>query len=202
MTPEERADLQREEVRIAEAFAALQAERDAARADVERLTAERDLAESDGDSARRDLTGAYKVLIGVMPGSRPASTTAAAEKAAKVIRDHDAERRRVLAERDNARAEVERLRAKLADLRSELDHMQDADSEATVWHDEFQQANVERDRLAEQVKRVRARHSAQCGGACASTPCQCEPGDLVCAECETPHPCPTRIDLDGPEATP
>lgn len=68
------------------------------------------LAESDGDSARRDLTGAYKALIGVMPGSRPASATAAASTAAKMIRDHEAERRRVLDERDAARAERDEAR--------------------------------------------------------------------------------------------
>lgn len=55
--------------------------------------------------------------------------------------------------------------------------------------------------LAEQVRRVRARHVGQCGGVCASVPCECEPGDLVCAECETPFPCGTVIDLDGEEVS-
>lgn len=58
-------------------------------------------------------------------------------------------------------------------------------------------AEAERDRIAEQVKRVRDRHVGQCGGACATTPCECQDGDLICAECETPHPCGTLLDLDG-----
>lgn len=88
---------------------------DCVRIVVEQLRDALHLAESDGDSARRDLTGAYKALIGVMPGSRPASTTAAAEKAAKMIRDHDAERRRVLAERDEALARADRAETERAE---------------------------------------------------------------------------------------
>ncbi|MFC4048356.1 DUF6292 family protein [Actinomadura syzygii] len=99
------------------------------------------LAEADGDSARRDLTGAYTVLIGVMPGNRPPSTTAAAEKAAKMIRDHVAERERIVADERRRRAthvrqiEAERDTARPA-LAAAIDPCTAPPSRAPVVEDE------------------------------------------------------------------
>lgn len=108
-------------------------------------------------------------------------------------------------------AEVRRLRATVAEdperaqLLHELDEQRAA--MATMLADERDMAaahdrtRTERDAAREQVKRVRARHAPQCGGACnLDYGCECASGDLECAECETPHPCPTILDLDRTEA--
>ena len=56
---------------------------------------------------------------------------------------------------------------------------------------------TQRDRLAEQVRRVCALHNAVCGGACGlDDACECEDRDLVCGECNDRWPCPTVRALD------
>lgn len=55
------------------------------------------------------------------------------------------------------------------------------------------------DGLTGKIHRVREVHAPQCGGACAAIPCECQPADLVCAECETSAPCATIRALDGEE---
>ena len=114
----------------------------------------------------------------------------------------------------DARAEIGRLRSQLG---MHLTAWRNARRRARRWRDErdrlfdegdrlratahglgrdYREARAERDRLAEQVKRVRARHQGVCGGACGLPDgCECGEQDLMCDECETPHPCRTRRDL-------
>ncbi|WP_329521222.1 hypothetical protein [Spirillospora sp. NBC_01491] len=95
--------------------------------------------------------------------------------------------------------------AEVAALRSERDTLLtqavEQNTEMARLVEQVDQLRAERGHLASQVNRVRARHSEQCGGVCAAEQCECEPGDLLCVECETPHPCPTIRDLAG-EPTP
>lgn len=95
-------------------------------------------------------------------------------------------------------AGVERLRAERDEMAARLDAAWTVVREGTANNRALlATVRAERDEAREQVKRVRTRHVGQCGGFCAAEPCECGDDDLLCAECETPHPCPTVLDLDG-----
>lgn len=131
--------------------------------------------------------------------------------------------RQAEAERDQARTEVERLRGEAAAAEAARDRhgrdRDDARTELRYWRDRAEQAEAEReqlrqqleaeaayqgllrderDHLAEQVKRVREKHS----------PIAVHMGDpddddtliTACGECEVPYPCDTIRALDGEEA--
>lgn len=131
-----------------------------------------------------------------------------------VMHERDADKATpvLIEERDSARAEVKRLRAErtidLEALRvaaADLKHARAvaANAEKTLGEqiDRAIAAEAERDRLAEQAERVRARHTGVCSGACGlDDACECEDRDLICAEDNDRWPCATIRALDGTEA--
>lgn len=149
-------------------------------------------------------------------------TTARAEAARLAVELEDARTDRKTAEmqRDDYRkahkasvAERDRLRRDAAGWRTAYDRLarhavrlrgawQSARRGRAIARGWYEGEVAERDRLAEQVKRVRALHYEVCSGACGcDDTCECGDRDLVCAECNDRCPCPTIRAVDGTEAT-
>lgn len=201
MTPEERAQIERDEARALERIAELEQERDAARAEAEGIREEHrkhcETAEAATRGWRKEVAEVERLRAELAAWQTAGTSTdldAIAADHLATLADWETE---TGSAPDWLVTAVVDLLTPITIERDRLARERDAIARADKAGERRARQMI--DGLTEKIHRARGVHAPQCGGGCAAVPCECEPGDLVCAECGTPAPCATARALDGEE---